>query len=176
MTEEEIQDIVGKDRVIAGHQIVASNVNQLLRGQQDVLSVTKSGLVVEYEIKVSRADFKRDKLKGKDQTFNPANILIADKHYLERTPNQFYYVVPDGLVGVNELPDYAGLFYVTERGMLVLEKAAPMIHRHKLDLLRIYKKCVTNYQQRHFLGCCLLTYNNRSITERNKKRLANGTN
>lgn len=169
MTEAEIQVIIGKDRVLAGHSIVCSNINHLFKGQQDVLSVTKSGLAIEYEIKISRADFKRDKAKNKEFTFDANTIANADSFYLSKIVNQFYYVVPDGLIGIHELPEYAGLFYVTSRGSLILEKKAPLIHKHKHDLLAIYKKISTVYQERHFLGCCRLTYENRTIKERNKR-------
>lgn len=159
MTEKDIAAIVGKDRVIAGHPIVCSNVNHLLRGQQDVLSVNGKGMLIEYEIKISRSDFKRDEKKNKGFSFTDP-VMLKNQHNLTRIPNQFYYVVPDGLVKLEEIPDWAGLMYVVG-DKLILQKKAPVIHTKKHDQAKILKKVTTLYQQRHYLGCCLLTYNNK---------------
>jgi len=160
MTEASIVAVIGKDRVIAGHQLVCPNVNHLFAGQQDMISVSKTGIVIEYEVKISRADFKRDARKGKK--FRIDNVHL----WPGRVPNQIYYVVPAGLIQVPEIPNWAGLMWVEMSldpsvQFLVLKKKAPMIHKYQHDLQKIHKKVVTLYQQRQFLGCCLLTYKNR---------------
>lgn len=155
MTAKQIEQALGKDRITSGDKIVCCNVNFVLKGQQDLLAVTSTGLVVEYEIKVTRSDFFRDKVKGKDQYFKMVDIVP------DRIPNKFYYVVPIGLVEVDEVPDWAGLIYITENLVPYSKKAAPLIHKHKHDLQKIYRKITTLYQQRQFLGCCLMTYKNR---------------
>jgi hypothetical protein len=53
-----------------------------------------------YEIKVSRADFKRDtRAKQRDAR------LFSD---------EFYYVTPPGLIKLEEVPDWAGLLEISE--------------------------------------------------------------
>lgn len=164
MTEKTIVDVLGKYLVVAGHQIVCPNVSHLMKGQQDMISVTRKGMVIEYEVKISRSDFKRDERKGKGFSFDNAHL------FPNHVPNQFFYVVPEGLISPKELPKYAGLYFIVD-GKPVLQKAAPVIHKAKHDLNKIRMKVATLYQQRHFLGSCLLTYNNRGIKERNTARL-----
>lgn len=66
----------------------------------DILEITKSNYSYEYEVKISISDFKADtKKKGKFD--NP------------RT-NYFYYIVPKGLISINDIPEYAGLIYVKD--------------------------------------------------------------
>jgi hypothetical protein len=89
----------------------------------DVFKLTTSAYVIEYEIKVSRVDFYKDTYKGD-----------GDKH--ERLANgtsrcnRFFYVVPSGLVKVEECPDYAGLLYYDGWGFQVI-KNAPLLHKTK---------------------------------------------
>lgn len=169
MTERDIALIIGKDRVLAGHPVVCANVNSFLKGQQDVLSMNKKGFLIEYEIKISRGDFKRDARKGREFSFTDP-IALQDEWHLERIPNQFYYVIPVGLVDLSEIPSWAGYFQVID-GNLVLAKKAPMIHNNKADKVKLLAKITTLYQQRTFLGCCLLTYNNKKNREANKNIL-----
>ena len=69
--------------------------------EADLLEVTRSNLTYEYEVKVSRCDFHKDgKKEGKFD-----NITSG-----KRT-NYFYYIVPDGLVKPEEVPEFAGLIY-----------------------------------------------------------------
>lgn len=51
----------------------------------------------------------------------------------EGRPNKFIYVVPDGLVAAHEVPDYAGLIYVSKSSCKYV-KNPPIIHKNKLDL------------------------------------------
>lgn len=71
----------------------------------DILEVTKAGYIYEYEVKVSRADFKADKLKQKHGE-NKYDALKAGKRV-----NYFSYVCPKGLISPDEIPEWAGLIY-----------------------------------------------------------------
>ncbi|MCF1452256.1 MmcB family DNA repair protein [Agrobacterium vitis] len=61
---------------------------------------SKGYLATAYEIKISRADFKRD-THGKQREAR----LFSDR---------FYYVTPAGLLKPEEIPDWAGLIEITE--------------------------------------------------------------
>tara|TARA_Y100001001_G_C7916971_1_gene277288 strand:- start:4 stop:543 length:540 start_codon:yes stop_codon:yes gene_type:complete len=64
-----------------------------------------------YEIKVSRADFKRDtRAKQRDAR------LFSD---------EFYYVTPPGLIKLEEVPDWAGLLEISEDGRWKYISPAP---------------------------------------------------
>jgi len=93
----------------------------------DVLKVSKSGQYSEYEIKISRADFKNDfkketlvktdRIEKKvfaTYTYEGAVYEPRTKHDMivcnERC-NRFYFVVPEGLIKADEVPPGLGLIY-----------------------------------------------------------------
>jgi len=84
--------------------------------EADVLRIRRSGLVYEYEIKTSRADYFNDFKKG----FTGWNLPTSVKHnHLQngqRKCNRFFFVVPDGLIKDSEVPEYAGLIYYENSG------------------------------------------------------------
>lgn len=49
----------------------------------------------------------------------------------KKSPNYFYYVVPNGMIQPCEVPQYAGLIYVSNEGLLQIVKSAPMLHKQK---------------------------------------------
>ena len=128
--------------------------------ESDKLIQTRSGLFYEFEIKVSRSDFKNDFkhkedkhviLEGKEE-FLPSygKILDENKHIWEKyyrvadkkKPNYFYYAVPEGLIDKTEVPEYAGLVYVLPAGEtrtrdgglcdgFYVVKKAPKLHNGK---------------------------------------------
>jgi hypothetical protein len=116
----------------------------------DVFEITKAGYFVEYEIKLSRSDFKADALKQKEE-WVPRNGWGFDrrpgqkKHELIPQglpvgPSRFWFVTPQGLLDPKEVPPWAGLIecHMTNhsppfavRDAMVIK--APTLHRHKLD-------------------------------------------
>src|SRR5882672_10954485 len=79
----------------------------------DVFELTRSGFFREYEIKANRGDFFAD-AKKYSRTYNWEDRTSDDtyKHSeLERRstkgPSRFYYVVPYGLIELNEIPEWA---------------------------------------------------------------------
>lgn len=163
--EKIIQDLLGKTFCLSGHLIVCPNVNNLMRGQQDFISVTRSKKLIEYEIKISRGDFKRDLKKTREIRWQFSGSMIR--------PNYFYYVVPCCVnIQVSDLPHWAGLYWVTSDGLEMIKKA-PLLHDDKLDIEKVYKKVTTLFQQRQYLGGCLMTYKNRKNREAYEQRNIN---
>lgn len=68
---------------------------------------------------------------------NAVQVSTAIRIFRPKTPNKFWYAVPDGLIGVNEVPEYAGLFYISEQGKVTVVKRAPFIHKEKEDLKQV---------------------------------------
>lgn len=129
----------------------------------DLAEITASGYLVEYEIKVSRSDFLADRKKrqggSRDDKFQqrlesieiltPVQARALEelqkrefKHELlaRRStigPCRFWYVVPEGLISLDEVPEWAGLYTVARRkwkyGRLDQQKKAPQLHRQKVD-------------------------------------------
>lgn len=83
----------------------------------DLFIVTKSGYGVEFEIKLSRSDFKKDFTKKmKHDTLSTGKCIKEfwggeKKEITLDRPNRFYYVCPEGLIKPDEVPEYAGLIY-----------------------------------------------------------------
>jgi hypothetical protein len=115
-----------------GHSPISTHAT--IQGLQecDVISISKSDYIYEYEVKISRSDFKADFKK-------PKHNLITEKNFIKETkketfylvPNYFYFVVPENLISIDEVPSYAGLIYVTETQDYNIIKKAPVIHKTK---------------------------------------------
>lgn len=104
--------------------------------ESDYLALTKSGYWYEIEVKISRADFKADFKKiSKHEKLSSGNFC----------PNYFYYAVPEGLVLVEEIPQYAGLIYIDDKGHARTMKQAPKLHSFKL-LLDLQDKFYYNWK------------------------------
>jgi len=115
-----------------GHSPISTHASVYGLQECDVISISKSDYIYEYEVKISRSDFKADFKK-------PKHTLITEKKFIKEfksetlylVPNYFYFVVPENLVSVEEVPEYAGLMYANERGGYDIIKKAPIIHKTK---------------------------------------------
>lgn len=89
--------------------------------------------ITEYEIKISKSDFKADFKKGKEYIRHPE--LNHTKHDLMASgkckQNKFFFVVPEGLIKKEDVPPYAGLMYHKKSGFIEIVKPAPFIHKIK---------------------------------------------
>ena len=99
-----------------GHSPISTHASVYGLQECDVISISKSDYIYEYEVKISRSDFKADFKK-------PKHTLITEKKFIK--------VVPENLVSVEEVPEYAGLMYANERGGYDIIKKAPIIHKTK---------------------------------------------
>lgn len=143
----------------------------VFRWESDKLIETKTGYIYEFEIKISKADFKNDFKNKVDkhailgwkndggQVYLPSFLERCEEmeeraknsprsiytigyrqsnekfFRIERfkRPNKFYYAVPEGLIEPEEVPTYAGLIWVTNKGGLIEKKKAPYIHKDKYN-------------------------------------------
>ena len=81
--------------------------------EADLIEITKSGYAYEYEVKLSRSDFKADAKKKWVSALHKTTINVkAELLEQGKRVNYFYYVVPRDMISVEEIPDYAGLIYV----------------------------------------------------------------
>lgn len=82
----------------------------------DFVAVTPGGSIIEYEIKVSRADFLRDRKKLRHEIYSlekPGNL-----------PNRFWYATTPGIISLDDLPTWAG-WMEWENGELRVRRPAP---------------------------------------------------
>ena len=105
MDESTIQSALYGEMSQKGHGYIIPNI-YLGYEESDLISVTKAGYIYEYEIKISRADFKADFKKGRHERL---------KNDLTQWRTCFWFVTPVGLVRPDEIPDYAGHIEVRER-------------------------------------------------------------
>ena len=127
----------------------------------DALLVLKSGYVHEMEMTVSvsdfRADFKKSNRYKKGTTqYGYTTAIDCLKHDLlangEGFPNRFSFLVPEDMIGVDDVPDYAGLYYFRrykgDTGRIFEQKAPKLMHKNKISddlLLHLTKKFVYRY-------------------------------
>lgn len=124
ITERFLQNALFRDLDGRRHHLIAPNVN-LFGWESDLLSVTKTSLICEYEIKCSRSDFQADFQKVAKHSMLR---LRAEPEFM---PAYFYYAVPRDLIDKSEVPEYAGLIYVYP--VLQYIKRAPRLHAAKIS-------------------------------------------
>ncbi len=127
--------------------------------ENDVCMVTKSGYWIEYEVKLTVADFRVDSQKQKEVLPRAWGepVKFENKHDLlantERGPCRFFYVVPEGLLANEQLPVWAGLIEVVgtaQSRVYFREKvAAPRRHKRKDESLvsRIHESCYWRFHR-----------------------------
>lgn len=126
--------------------------------ESDYLTLTKSGYLYEGEVKISKNDFKADfKKENKhlllETTFN--NNTVSDN---KLCPHYFFYAVPEGLIDISEIPEYAGLVYVTSSYPYVKwVKKPPLLHKEKYEDTRL------NLQEKFYYN--MISWKHRALTE-----------
>lgn len=134
MTERQVQKELKKHFLKRSATLCIDNVYWFDPFESDTLVVTKEDMVIECEIKASKFDYlndfrKQDKHDRLEQAYDYSII-----------PNQFYFVCPEGLIHVGDIPHYAGLLYIVDKGMgkrYVKEVVrAPMLHKEPIALSR----------------------------------------
>ena len=105
--------------------------------EADLLEVTRSRLTYEYEVKVSRCDFHKDKKKSDKYGKNKFDVVTSG----QRT-NYFYYIVPKSLIKPDEVPDFAGLIYAYEGSVQCysLEKGRYAVKRIFFEVVKPAQK------------------------------------
>ena len=164
MTEKTIQNALWTYLSDKGHRPVIPNFTPPLWWECDVFSVTGAGYAQEFEIKISKSDFRADATKT--QTFRrPLNLVetITKHEALERKdaagPSRFSYVVPEGLVALEDVPAWAGLYeaYVHRKKIRIkCLRKPPGLHQQKATsevIDKIYKTFMWrfwNLREKHY--------------------------
>jgi len=164
--EKLMQDALYQDLATRKYHPVAPNCC-LFGWEADMLALTSSGYICEYEIKVTRSDFLADAKKTEKHEALRSGGVRYRYRYRDRTevvprkwdlehygdslycedgiwfrrckrPARFFYVVPDGMVGTDEVPDYAGLVTISPAlqvsnwlGHVKNVKPAKLLHKEK---------------------------------------------
>jgi len=122
-----------------GRQSYAAPNIYVFAFESDFLLLRKSGLITEYEIKLTKADFLADtKKKARIKTGTHKWATMNRYEYLESGlgPNRFYYVIPEELLPEIALPNWAGLITCRPWGngscSLYQRKNAKLLHSKNL--------------------------------------------
>jgi len=108
----------------------------VFENESDWFGLSKSThYAYEVEVKITKSDFKADFKKPRHKKYTE---YFSKKEGF--CPNCFYYAVPERMISVGDVPEYAGLIYVNKTGNSYVVKRAPYIHRNKLNLDRILKE------------------------------------
>jgi len=142
-----MSQITAKDitRILHGHfyrasQIIIPRFTPLHWWECDLWRLSKTGMVDEYEIKLSVADFKAD--AGKERTDWEIGELghfvksgPKNKHALlagsESGPNRFWFVMPATIADKVNVPWFAGLIAVESWSGITVRRRAPKRHSQK---------------------------------------------
>lgn len=117
--------------------VLTTNLNWSLPFESDVFQITKTKKIIEYEIKVSKSDFKKDFEKkcygvekhGFLQGYD--SFKYPQSHFQKLRPHKFFFVVPSGLISKKDIPSQYGLIEVLESGQVCLSKYAKNLHNEK---------------------------------------------
>lgn len=135
------------------------------RFEADILEITKAGYSTEYEVKISRSDFKADAKKAftvYDGKYNKSKSPKFEAISKGERTNYFYYVVPAWLITADEVPEFAGLIYAkfgssvysakeVERMFFTVIKPAPKLTKDKFSADKLIKCYESTYYRFHTL-------------------------
>lgn len=166
MTTKDIQTLLAKKQVLMYHSPVIENIQPFFRYEYDVLSISKSGMICEFEVKISRSDFLKIKEVQKQIIYGlpqrKDGRTFHDCLGWTDVPNYFSYCCPEGLIDPIEIPAFSGLYYCNGDNIWEVKKPK-QIHKHTFKTDRIFKKIMRYYSERNYLGGCRLTYENKKL-------------
>ena len=136
-TEERVQALLAPQLLEGGHDCVVPNA-MVFGYEADLVAVRgRSKQLLEFEIKVTRSDFRAD---AKKTAKHERMAEAAAKGYRrrgrrkkkgvaqrERVPHYFTYVAPIGVIPPSEVPDHAGLLVIDRSGKTRVAKDPPLL-------------------------------------------------
>lgn len=130
------------------HNLIYPNNASMFCWEADMISVTGAGYVNEYEIKISKSDFKADFKKPKHKLFLGENK--RHKHF----PAYFWYVTYGFELEMANIPEYAGWINMQHGGRsktlyTSVIKKAPKINSYKLSE-KMRNKLYTNMYYKYW--------------------------
>lgn len=163
MVTKDIQDLIARHYTVKKYSPCCTNFQGAGYQECDVVAISGSDFVYEFEVKISRGDFKKDKEKVyKHRYLKEAFEIKKQKkrrtRKVSKIPNYFTYVCPKGLIKLDEIPDYAGLIYVHDSGYVETIRKAPLLHRDKADMKLIKRIAQTLSERALYNGMSYITY------------------
>jgi hypothetical protein len=166
LNEATMQQLLGRHLFDQGHSHICGNFQTTTLPECDLISVDPKGYLCEWEIKLTRADFKADGKKTfKHTCLDAGQGLVARRRgkqlqHLFLCCSFFTYACPPGLLYPADLPAYAGLVWVSSSGQVDVKRLAPVVHTHPADTF-ILARITHNLTQKYLYGCSRTTFANR---------------
>lgn len=125
------------------HELTVPNITTCHEfWEADLLSMTKSGFLHEFEIKATRSDWAKEKRIIENMLDDGCKLRRAqslskqfsEKEDLGISPNYFWLCAPSGVIWEEEIPDYAGVIEIYEfrqKHRIKIIKNAPRLHNGK---------------------------------------------
>jgi hypothetical protein len=168
MNATDVQQALGRFLYDLRHSPVCGNFKTSTLPECDLISINRVGLLCEFEIKISRSDFRADFSKTrKHENLAQGNGRLVRgtrngkiRHYF-LTCSYFTYACPAGLLTEADLPPYAGLVWVHADGRVQVLRAAPVRHLYPADG-DILRRIAHNLTQKFLYGCSRMTFASRA--------------
>lgn len=116
------------------YPIISSHCSIDMLQECDIIAISKADYIYEFEVKISKADYKKDFIKEKHNNIlneKYSKKIKGETRYV--LPNYFNYVVPANMITIDDLPEYAGLIYFNEDLTFDVIKKPKLIHNMKAD-------------------------------------------
>lgn len=146
---KDIQAALMMDLYLKGYSPIVANYTGRGLSECDILAISKADLIYEFEIKISRSDFKKDftkehkhkvleNRKATQKSWRWKDGEKVNEQTWFQIPNYFTYLCPAGMIKPEEVPEYAGLLYISE-DCTTFEwiKKSPKLHDVRADLTLI---------------------------------------
>jgi hypothetical protein len=144
MTAEQIEKGLIGNRLFKSGVVICPRYTPDRWFECDLIEITAAGFFREYEVKVTKADFRIDAEKAKRSRFGrPARNKHEELGQKSKLgPSRFSFVTPEGLLAPTEIPDFAGWIEVRSIGtrgqfLEINRKAAPNLHSEKFNSKRV---------------------------------------
>lgn len=162
-TEKGIQQLLSQYWWKKGHKVVVSNFCGCGHAETDLMTITNANFIYSFEIKISKGDFKNDfkNKKYKHSRLKESKIVAKTTGI----PNYFYFVVPEGLIDLRSIPEYAGIIYINEKDEIEIKKKAPRLHTKKCST-RLLRRILMTLVERSIFGSSYMHYKNKLKTKK----------
>lgn len=165
LDSKEITRILSTHLFELQHTPICANFQTINLQECDIISVSPSGYLFEFEIKTSVNDFKADfkkiikhnRLKNSEGVYFPPKNKAGEQRTEFLLCSFFWYVCPACLIRDDMIPEYAGLIWIHYDGRIEYRKPSKQIHTVKADA-RILHKIAHNLTQKHLFGSSYTTY------------------
>lgn len=158
----------GKNRLCTSYEVGVPNCFTQHDNEADLFFIRNSGFTDEVEIKVSRSDLLSDKnkrvwhrniaydefnWKEKGFEFCPSTKPKYEALTEGLMSNYFWYAIKEGIGGIEDIPDFAGLLIIDPDGFVKVKRSPKRLHRNKLtdfEKYKIARKCFYRYLKSEF--------------------------